>query len=66
MDTRKRTALKAIVWNLIGLTSMGLVGLLMTGSIAMGGTIAAINTVLGLLFYIFYERIWAGIGWGRV
>lgn len=65
MDSRKRTILKAILWNLIGLASMAAVGLAMTGSVAMGGTIALVNTVIGLAAYVVYERVWAQIGWGR-
>jgi len=65
METRQRTLVKAIVWNMIGLTVMAIVGLLMTGSAAVGGAMAAINTMLGLSMYFIYERIWAHIGWGR-
>lgn len=66
METRKRTIMKAILWNLIGLASMALVGLLMTGSIAIGGAMAVVNTVIGFIAYVFYERVWAGIAWGRI
>lgn len=66
METRKRTLVKAIVWNIIGLTVMSLVGLAMTGSIAVGGAMAVVNTVIGLMTYILYERFWSGIAWGRI
>lgn len=65
MESRQRTAVKAIVWNIIGLTVMALVGLVMTGSMAVGGVMALINTAIGLTSYIVYERVWANIGWGR-
>lgn len=38
METRARTWVKAIVWNAIGLAVMSLVGFVMTGSAAVGGT----------------------------
>lgn len=66
METRRRTLVKAIVWNLIGLLVMSLVGLAMTGSAAIGGAMAVVNTVIGLSMYIAYERVWSRIGWGRV
>ena len=66
METKRRTLVKAVVWNLIGLAVMSLVGLAMTGSAAMGGTIAAINTLIGLSCYFIYERVWARVRWGRV
>jgi uncharacterized membrane protein len=66
MDTRKRTFLKAILWNLLGLASMALVGFLMTGSVALGGGMALANTLIGLTCYIVYERVWSRISWGRI
>lgn len=65
METRRRSVVKAVLWNVMGLAVMSLVGLLATGSIAIGGTLAVANTVIGLVMYLIYERIWAGIRWGR-
>lgn len=65
METRRRTLVKAVLWNLIGLSVMGVVGLVMTGSALVGGTMALINTAIGLTTYVVYERVWARIGWGR-
>lgn len=65
METRQRSVVKAVVWNLMGLAMMTLVGLVATGSAAIGGTLALVNTAIGLTMYILYERIWAGIRWGR-
>ncbi|MEX5727160.1 putative membrane protein [Rhodovulum iodosum] len=65
METPRRTLIKAVLWNAIGLLSMALVGLALTGSAAMGGTMALANTVVGFVCYLFYERLWARIGWGR-
>ncbi|GHE04850.1 hypothetical protein GCM10008024_33670 [Allgaiera indica] len=64
-ETRGRTLLKAVLWNLLGLAVMALVGLAMTGSAALGGAMALVNTALGFLCYVAYERIWARITWGR-
>jgi len=66
MDTKHRTLVKAVIWNALGLSVMCLVGLIMTGSIAVGGTIAVINTIVGLTMYIVYERVWSRISWGRL
>jgi uncharacterized membrane protein len=65
MDTRKRTLLKAVLWNLLGLLMMVLVGFAMTGSVALGGAMALTNTLIGLICYVLYERIWSRIAWGR-
>lgn len=65
METRKRSLLKAVIWNIMGLAMMSLVGLIATGSMAVGGMMALINSAIGLTLYIIYERVWAGIRWGR-
>ena len=65
METRARTLVKAILWNIMGLIVMSLVGLAMTGSVAVGGAMAVINTAIGLSVYFVYERVWANISWGR-
>ena len=65
METRQRSVVKAILWNAMGLAVMTLVGLIATGSAALGGALAVVNTAIGLTMYVVYERIWAGISWGR-
>lgn len=49
----------------MGLVMMTLVGLVATGSAAIGGGMALVNAAIGLTLYVVYERIWAGIAWGR-
>lgn len=65
METRQRTVVKAVLWTMLGMIVMALVGLAFTGSIALGGSIAVINSILGFLSYLAYERVWANISWGR-
>lgn len=65
VDSSKRTLVKAVLWNLLGLGSMVLVGFLATGSLALGGGMALANTGVGLVCYVIYERLWAKIDWGR-
>lgn len=65
METRRRSVVKALIWNVMGLAVMTLVGLIATGSAAIGGALALVNTAIGLTLYIAYERVWAGIAWGR-
>jgi uncharacterized membrane protein len=65
METRKRSLVKAIIWSAMGLATMAIVGGLATGSFWVGGGVALVNTGIGLVMYLLYERIWASIGWGR-
>ncbi|MFD3189393.1 DUF2061 domain-containing protein [Sedimentitalea sp. HM32M-2] len=64
-ETRRRSLVKAVIWNGIGFVIMSLVGVAVTGSPTAGGGMALINTAIGLTGYVLYERIWAGIRWGR-
>ncbi|ETX15452.1 hypothetical protein OCH239_16660 [Roseivivax halodurans JCM 10272] len=66
METRARTWVKAIGWQSLGLVTMTLLGVLFTGSVSAGGTLALASTALGLCTYVLYERLWARIGWGRL
>ena len=66
METRRRSVVKAVIWNLLGLAVMALVGLAMTGSARVGGAMAVINAALGLTMYVGYERVWARVRWGRL
>lgn len=65
METRERTIVKAVVWIVMGLVVMSLVGLIFTGSMAVGGTMALVNSAIGFVNYLLYERFWAGVRWGR-
>ena len=65
METRARSIVKAIIWNMIGLLMMCLVGYVATGSLTVGGAIALVNAAIGLTCYVIYERVWAQFSWGR-
>ena len=65
MESATRTWVKAGHWALIGLLVMAVVGFVATGSLVTGGAMAVVNTAVGLVTYVIYERIWARISWGR-
>lgn len=65
METRQRTLVKGVIWIFLGLVTMSLVGLLFTGSVAVGGTMALVNSAIGFVSYVLYERVWSGVRWGR-
>ncbi len=65
MDTARRTIAKAISWQVLGLGVMTLVGYGLTGSVAQGGRLAVITSLLGCVTYVVHDRIWERIDWGR-
>lgn len=64
MESKTRSLTKAILWTALGFVMMLSVGYISTGSWAVGGGMALINSCLGLVSYVIYERIWARIVWG--
>ena len=66
METKRRTLVKAAIWQLMGLATMSLIGLMFTGSAVQGGAIAVTGTVSGFVVYFAYERVWSRVRWGRL
>lgn len=64
MDSKIRLIAKAITWQIAGLVSMMLIGLLFTGSIAASGGIAITGAIAGFIAYFAHELAWSKIAWG--
>ena len=65
MDTKKRLFFKAVTWQICGLLSMTVVGLLITGSFSTGGWIAIAGAILGFVSYFLHELVWSKGNWGK-
>ena len=65
MESRTRSLVKATIWTLLGFMVMSLIGLIFTGSLVTGGTMAVFISVIGMATYLVYERVWAMVSWGR-
>lgn len=65
METRGRSLMKAVTWQLWGLLTMGLIGLAFTGSAISGGALALTSAAVGLVCYLAHERLWSRVSWGR-
>jgi uncharacterized membrane protein len=66
METGKRTFLKAVTWQTLGLLTMTALGFLATGSLTIAGSLALAGAATGVVSYILHERIWNRIAWGRI
>lgn len=64
-DSRCRTIVKALSWQLLGLFTTSAIGFIMTGSLAKAGSFAVVSAAIGFGCYIVHERIWIAIPWGR-
>ena len=64
METRRRSLAKAASWQVLGIVTMLVLGVLFTGSFSSGGALALLSSLLGFVSYLLHERVWASIGWG--
>ena len=65
MDTNTRSLLKTVTWRLTGSGATFGISWLISGDIAVAGTIAIIQIVANTVLYYFHERIWNSVKWGR-
>lgn len=65
MDTKRRTVVKAITYQLMGLAVMTALGTFFTGSAGVGGALALVSATIGALGYVLHENLWAMVRWGR-
>ena len=64
METRRRSLAKAASWQVLGIVTMLVLGVLFTGSLSSGGALALLSSLLGFVSYLAHERVWASVGWG--
>ena len=62
MNTRKRhriiSTLKACTWRVLASADTFLIGFLLTGSAAVGASIASIEVLTKMFLYYWHERMW--------
>lgn len=64
MELKKRTLVKALTWQAMGLATMLGLGFLTTGSVRAAGGLALGSAVIGMVGYLVHERLWARVRWG--
>jgi uncharacterized membrane protein len=64
-DTARRSLAKTITWRVLGSTSTFTIAYLITGRWDASSAIAVIQMIINTFLYLFHERAWAKIGWGR-
>lgn len=65
MDTNTRSLVKTVTWRLTGSGATFGISWLISGDIAIAGTIAVIQIVANTVLYYVHERIWNTVKWGR-
>lgn len=65
-ETKLRSILKTVTWRITGSGATFLIALIMTGNLAIAGTIGIVQMFSNTLLYYFHERIWNKIIWGKL
>ena len=65
IDTKKRTLLKSVSWKTIGFCFLTLLTYIALGDLTKGGLLSLFYHILMMLIFIFHERIWNMISWGK-
>lgn len=64
-DTHQRSLTKAISWRVTGTLDTFVISWIITGQLALAGTIAVTEIVTKIFLYWMHERIWNKIKWGK-
>lgn len=65
MDSTKRTIVKAISWQALGIISMTILGYARIGSIAAALSLAISASLTSFFVFFLHEKLWNRIGWGQ-
>ena len=65
-DSSKRSLAKAIAWRIFAAFNTLVGSMILTkGKAGVAGKIAGSDSVVKTVLFYFYERLWAGIAWGK-
>jgi len=64
-EAHGRSFAKAVSWRITGTIDTFVISAIVTGKLALAGSIAVTELLTKILLYYFHERIWAVIPWGH-
>ena len=64
MDTNKRTWVKAMTWQLLGLVVMTIINVWYLDNWLDSLGLALLLAATGMVMFFLHEKLWARIGWG--
>lgn len=65
METSRRTLMKAITWQALGIVTTAALGYPHTGSLWGALSLAVSASASGFVFFLLHEKIWNAVRWGR-
>ena len=60
-----RSLVKTISWRITGSGATFAIGWIISGNVAVAGTIAVIQLITNTVLYFAHERVWNKIKWGK-
>lgn len=64
-ESKARSIAKTLTWRVTGTGATMVVSFMMTGSLKVAGSIAAVQLVSNTLLYYVHERMWTRVLWGQ-
>ena len=64
-DSSSRSLAKTVSWRITGSSATFLISWLISGNLAIAGTIALVQITANTILYYIHERIWNKISWGK-
>ena len=61
----RRSLAKAVCWRAIEVVDTFVISYLITGRVALAGSIVGIEAVTKIVLYYLHERVWERVPWGR-
>ena len=65
MDEYKRSIIKSITWRFLGSIINVILFFIVTGNIVGSLSLGLVDLLVKSMLYIFHERIWNKIKWGK-
>lgn len=66
METKRRSAVKALSWRIWATLITFFVALVITGETSFAVQIGLLDTIIKFVSYFAHERVWVRIRWGHV
>ncbi len=66
MESTRRTIMKAVTWQTMGIIIMVALSYQQTGSLTSALSIAIGASASGFVFFFLHEKLWNAVRWGRV
>ena len=64
-EAHRRSLAKSVTWRTMGSVDTFVISFIITGRVAIAGSIAGTEVLTKFVLYYLHERIWAVIPWGR-